>query len=164
MILGLLLTALFGQAAAKPADPYASLRLYDGGWTVTMRDSAGKTHTDSLVNACHLFGSYFACQQTVNGKVGALVIYVRGDAPGQFYTQNVLPDGRAAGRGELRIEGGRWTYLGHDEENGKTTWYRTTNDFTGKDRIHFESATSTDDKTWTVNMSGDDVRGNSAPQ
>jgi hypothetical protein len=100
----------------------------------------------------------------VNGKVGALVVFVPTGAPGQYYTQNVLPAGQATGRGDLTIEGGHWTYLGHDDENGKTTWYRTTNEFTGNDRIHFESATSTDDKTWTVTMSGDEVRGNSAPK
>jgi hypothetical protein len=158
MMLIAFLAAVLSQAAAAAPDPYAPLRLYDGAWTVTMRDS-GKTTTDSLLNDCHQFERYFACQQTVNGKVGALVIFVPGDQAGEYHTQNVTPEGWATGRGDLTIAGNRWTYLGKDEENGKTTWYRTTNEFTGNDRIHFEQATSTDGKTWTTTRSGDEVHG-----
>jgi hypothetical protein len=156
MIAVLILALMAGQVGAAPADPYAPLRLYDGAWTVTLRDGSGKTTTDSLVNDCHLFGQYFACQQTVNGKVGALVVYVKGEAPGQFYIQNVLPDDRAAGRGELTVAGSHYTYADHDESS--THWWRTTNEFTGSDRIHFEQAGSPDGKTWTVTGSGDEVR------
>ncbi|MFP5230692.1 MAG: hypothetical protein ACLGXA_24000 [Acidobacteriota bacterium] len=158
MISVLLWAALGGQTLANP-DLYAQLRLYDGAWTVTMHDASGKARSDLLVNACHAFDRYFACQQSVNGNVGALVVYIPESTPGHFHTQNVLPDGRALGPGELTIEGSRWTYLSHHEENGTTTWYRTTNDFSGNNRIHFESAQSADQKTWTVTMSGDDVRG-----
>ena len=159
MIVVLILALFAGQTPANPADAYAPLRLYDGAWTVTMHDESGKTHTDSLFNTCHFFGLYFACQQTVNGKVGALVVFLPAGTPGQYHTQNVLPEGWASGRGDLTIEGNHWTYLGKDEENGKTTWYRTTNEFTGNDRIHFESAQSDDNKTWRVTGSGDEVRG-----
>ncbi len=164
MFATLILAALLGQTPVATMDPYAPLRLYDGSWTVTMHDAtSGKTTTDSLLNACHFFGKYFACQQTVNGKVGALVVFVPRDTPGHYYTQPVLPDGSATGRSELTIEltvgGSHWVYLGHDEENGKTTWYRTTNDFTGTDRIHFEQATSPDGEAWTVTGSGDEVHG-----
>ena len=156
MLVALILAVLAGQTPANPADPYAPLRIYDGAWTVTMHDG-GKDTTDSLVNDCHLFGRYFACQQTVNGKVGALVVYVAGETPGHFYIQNVLPDDQAVGRAELIVEGTRYTYASHDETS--THWWRTTNEFTGSDRIHFEQAASTDGKTWTTTRTGDEVRG-----
>lgn len=162
MIPLLFLAALLQQVPEQPSDPYAALRLYDGAWHVTMRESSGKTRNDSLADDCHAFRAYFACQQTVNGKVGALLVFVPGSQPGHFTTQNLMPDGRALGTGDLTIEGPHWTYMGHDEENGKTTWYRTTNDFTGNDRIHFESAQSSDQKNWTVTMSGDEVRDRAA--
>ena len=151
-------------AAALPAgaqqDAYTSLRLYDGGWTVTMHDAAsGNTHTDTLVNACSLAGHYFVCQQTVNGKVSALVVFIPASTGGHYAVQNVLPDGSATGRSDLEIAGSQWIYSSQNEENGKTTWYRTTNDFRGNDRIHFESARSGDGKTWTVTISGDETRG-----
>ena len=36
--------------------------------------------------------------------------------------------------------------------------YRTVNVFSSRDHIHFESARSTDGKTWTVTMTGDETR------
>ena len=145
---------------AEPQDPYAPLRLYQGSWTVTRHEqSSGKTITDSLVNDCSQIGLYFACQQTVNGKVAALVVFIPHGSSGHYFTHAVLPDGQTPGRGELTITGPHWVYMGHsDGPGGKTTWYRTTNDFTGNDRIHFESAQSTDGKTWTVTASGDNNR------
>jgi|SRR5690242_9112925 hypothetical protein len=147
-------------AAAEPQDPYAPLRLYQGSWTVTRHDTAsGKTITDSLVNACSQVGLYYACQQTVNGKAAALVVYIPDGSSGHYFTHAVLPDGNSPGRGELTITGSHWVYLGHsDGPGGATTWFRTTNDFDGRDHIRFESAQSPDGKTWTVTGGGEDTR------
>jgi hypothetical protein len=151
-------------AAAEPQDPYAPLRLYQGSWNVTRHEKA-QTITDSLVNACSQIGLYYACQQTVNAKTAALVVFIPDGNSGHYFTHAVLPDGHSPGRGELTITGSHWVYLGHsDDPGGKTTWYRTTNDFAGKDRIHFESAQSTDGKTWTVTGDGDDIRSRADPR
>lgn len=164
MTLWLLLLALVLPAAAAQ-DPYAPLRLYGGSWAVTRHEKAtGKSATDSLVNACSQIGQYFACQQTVNGKTAALVVFIPDGNGGHYFTHAVLPDGHSPGRGELTITGNHWVYLGHsDQADGKTMWYRTTNDFQSKDRIHFESAQSADGKTWTVMSDGDDTRSPSGP-
>lgn len=153
-------------ASAEPSDPYAPLRLYQGSWTVIRLDkTGGKTVTDSLVNTCSQVGMYFACQQTVNGKTAALVVFIPAGESGHYFTHAVLPDGHSPGRGDLTITGSHWEYMGHsDEPGGKTTWYRTTNDFEGNDHIHFESARSADQKTWTVTGDGDDVRIPAAPR
>lgn len=155
----LLLLALIVPSAAAP-DPYAPLRLYNGSWAVTRHDKGtGQSATDSLVNACSQIGLYFACQQTVNGKTAALVVFIPSGDAGHYFTHAVLPDGHSPGRGDLTITGTRWVYLGHsDQPDGKTVWYRTTNDFQGNDRIHFESAQSSDGKTWTVTSDGEDTR------
>lgn len=95
----------------------------------------------------------------MNGKVAALVVCIPDGNSGHYFTHAVLPDGRTPGRGELTITGSHWVYMGHsDGADGKTTWYRTTNDFEGKDRIHFESAQSADGKAWTATANGDDTR------
>jgi len=76
----------------------------------------------------------------------------------KYHTQPILPNGYAAGRGDLTIAGDHWTFLGKDTEGDKTTWYRTENYFTGRDKIHFEQFESTDNKTWKATNSGDEVR------
>ncbi len=145
--------------AAPAADPvYAPLWLYQGGWRVSRSDLAPGAKPDELKNQCALLGKYFACQQTVNGQAGALIIFIPAATAGQYYTQNVRLEGFASGRGNLEIAGDRWTYLSTRDESGKTVYYRTLNVFTGKNRIHFENAESNDGKNWKVTGSGDEVR------
>ncbi len=159
--LGCALSAPFVASAASPvqgsaADPvYAPLWLYDGMWQMS---SAAGAKGDILLNQCGVTGKYFACQQTVNGKLAALIIFIPTEKAGHYLTQAVLPDGRAMGRGELEIDGGHWTYHSKDEEDGKMFYHRTINTFTGKDRIHYELSASPDGEHWTTGMSGDEVR------
>ena len=146
-------------ATAQSADAtFAPLWSYQGAWHVTRSDLAPGAKPDELVNQCALLGAYFACQQTVNGKPSELLIFVAANKPGHYYTQSVNPEGRAGGRGDLEINGDQWTFSSTWDEGGKTTYYRTTNTFTGKDRIHFDQAESTNGKDYKVTHSGDDVR------
>jgi hypothetical protein len=154
--LTVLFTAALSTCVFAADDPYSSLRLYNGSWIVT---PAGASSPDKLTDDCTLVGKYFTCQQTVNGKTGNLLVFVPDEAkPGLFHMNSVNANGYATGRTELEIAGERWTYLAKNEENGKTTWYRTVNVFSGKDRIHFESSESTDGTNWKTTMSGDEVR------
>ena len=137
---------------------YAPLWLYKGNWELKQNGAKTGTNGDSIANVCGLVGKFFACQQTVNGKLSSLIIFIPRDEPGHYYTQSVLPEGRAAGRGELEIGGDLWTYHSQVIDNGKTTFYRTTNVFTGRDKIHFEVSESPDGKHWTVTQSGDEMR------
>ena len=157
-----LLIGLIGSASLVPvratstADVYAPLRLYEGAWQVTQTTPAPKK-PDRLINDCAKIGRYFACQQTVNGKPGPLVVFIPDAPPGHYHTQIVLPDGAALGPpGALTIAGDHWTYLGKPDAKGVR--YRTINVFSGRDRIHFVSARSPDGKTWTVTMAGNEMR------
>ncbi len=148
--------ALAGQISSAPNTSdttYAALWLYNGSWQVTRNGAK----PDELKNECALVGRYFTCQQTVNGTPGELLIFVPTNKPGHYYTQTVMPEGRAGGRGDLEIAGDHWTYTSTWDEGGKTTYYRTTNVFTGKTRIHFEQAESSNNKDWKVTGSGDEV-------
>src|SRR6185312_4746086 len=140
-------------SAFGPSDPFWSLWLYNGTWKVTRKDQPPQT----LVNRCSSFGKFFACEQSVNGDSVALLVFVPGKEPGHFFTQSIKTDGRAGGRGELQIEHNTWTYLSNWNDGGKTTYYRTTNVYDGRNHIHFEQAESTDNKTWVVKSSGDEV-------
>ena len=160
MCLGnLLFMALLAQSVTTPAgDVYAPLRLYNGSWSVMRKDAAAGAKPDLLVNKCALLGQYFACAQNVNGKPGALIVFIPADNAGRFFVQNVMPEGRATGRSDLQISGDEWTYSDRRDQDGKTTFYRTINKFSGKDRIHFESSESSDRNQWKVTMSGDEER------
>jgi hypothetical protein len=137
-----------------PADPYAPLWTYNGTWQVTRAGAA----PESLVNQCGRVGQYFGCQQTVNGAVVGLLLIIPAQEPGHYYTQTVLPRGRATGLGELEIAGDRWTFLSSQPGTGKVTHYRTVNTFTGKTRIHFEQAVSGDGNSWDITGSGETVK------
>jgi hypothetical protein len=133
------------------------LRAYAGTWSVTRQGVAGKP--EQLKNDCAAVGRYYACQQTVNGSVGGLLLMVPSDTPGKYFTQNVLPTGRATGAGEMHIEApNRWVFFSNWNQGAKTMRYRTTNTFSGRDKIHFEQEESTDGQHWKVTGSGDDVR------
>ena len=98
------------------------------------------------------------CQQTVNGSVAGLLIIIPAKEPGHYYTQTVLPQGRATGLGELEITGDRWTFENSQPGSGKVTHYRTINTFTGKTHIHFEQAVSGDGNNWKVTGTGETVK------
>lgn len=160
MRLIVLLAAVVMAYGTAPAGDttYAPLWLYQGAWHVTRANLAPPAKPDELVNQCALLGKYFTCGQMVNGKPAELLVFVLADKPGHYYTQTVNPQGRAGGRGELQISGDHWTFSSTWDEGGKTTYYRTINVFTGKDRIHFEQAESPDGKDYKVTGSGDEVR------
>ena len=63
-----------GAAAQNGAgDPYAPLRLYEGAWEVHV--SVPQKRTDKIVNHCAKTGTFFSCEQEVNGKTTSLVVY-----------------------------------------------------------------------------------------
>jgi hypothetical protein len=148
----------FFLVAGAPDSVYAPLWAYNGSWQVTKKGAPSGSKPDNLVNNCALVGSYFACQQSVNGALSALLVFVPAKTPGQYFTQSIMPDGRAGGRGDLTIEGDKWTYLSTWNQGTKTTKFRTTNVFTGKTRIHFEQQDSSDGRDWKTTGAGDEVR------
>ncbi|MBV9675291.1 MAG: hypothetical protein JO185_03080 [Acidobacteriaceae bacterium] len=156
----LLFTALLSVIthAAPPAPPYAPLLVYQGNWKITRKSAGPNTKPDQLQNQCAPLGKFFTCQQTVNGSVVALLIFISTDQPGRFITQTVLPEGRAAGKGELQISGNRWVFGNSWNQGSKTTRYQTVNIIEDKNHIHFEQQESSDGVHWETKDSGDDFR------
>jgi hypothetical protein len=148
------LTSLPLAAQTFPDSVYAPLWNYNGTWKVSIQ---GKP-PDTLINHCTRTGLFFACEQNVNGTPAALVVFIPTDAEGHYRTNPITKEGTAIGPGDLEIKGNHWTYLGKSDADGKTTWYRTTNDFTDDSHIHFEQSQSTDKIHWEVQRTGDEVR------
>jgi hypothetical protein len=161
MLWPLLFLALQTADANAISQPLAALTILNGEWSVTgAHTMAGAGKSDSLVNHCSMYDAFYACEQVVNGKALALIVFTSTSTPGSFHTQVNLPDGHATGRADLNIVGSHWTYNGKStSDDGKTsTFYRTENMFTGRDRIHFDQYESSDGSTWQKKNEGDEVR------
>jgi hypothetical protein len=130
--------------------------LYSGTWLVTRKDSP---KPDTMVNLCAKTGHFFTCDQSVNGAPSSLLVFIpRADKPGEYYTQNIRPEGRATSRADLQINGNVWTFLSNWDNSGHTTYYKTVDTFTGRSHIHYEQLESTNNKDWTTTNSGDQTR------
>ena len=155
----LLILALSGSLPSKAANAASpDLTIYQGSWQVTRKDMPGGSKPDTLTNQCATLGQFFTCAQSVNGKPGGLLVFLPAGGNGHYYTQTIMPEGRATGRDELQISGNVWTYSSRRDQGGKTTFYRTTNTYSNRNHIHYEQAHSTDGSQWTVDSSGDEVR------
>jgi hypothetical protein len=163
-MLALLLLALLQNASGgQPApDPFAPLVVYNGTWTVQAEHpwGGGPPGTpDHLVSRCQRFTLYFACEQTVNGKPQAFLVYTAGSSSGMLHTRFITPDGLAGGRGDLTLDGNHWTYLDKPPATLKGNWSRVENFILDHDHIRFEEYESADEgKSWVKTNSGTEAR------
>jgi hypothetical protein len=159
MLLGIGATKVRSATAAD--DPYAPLRLYDGKWNILAgEDGKGAMQ---LENHCAKTGLFFACEQVVNGKSAALVVFLpfakMASGGEEYRTQALLPDASPAGDwSKLTIEGDKWVYFWESTDGGKKTFWKNVNTFSGTDKIHFEILNSEDGTTWKKQKSGDEQR------
>lgn len=158
----LLLLALIQDGTRPASDPFAPLALYDGTWTVRAEHPWGggaPSSVDHLISRCQRFTEYFACEQTVNGKVQSLIVYTAGDSAGKLHTRFIEPGGLAGGRGDLTLEGNHWTYFDKPPLNMKGNWSRVENFIVDHDHIRFEEYESSDEgKSWNKTNSGTEER------
>ena len=144
-------------------DPYAPLRLYDGKWDLLPASGDKPGATVHIENRCAKVGEFFACNQIVNGKNMALVIFLpthpSGSSGYAYHNQALgVEDGGSGSWGNLEIVGDRWVYSSDETDHGKKIYHRTINVFSGSDKIHFEVQWSEDGANWTTKMSGDEAR------
>jgi hypothetical protein len=161
-VLPLFFAAALPLVAADP-DPYAPLQLYEGGWQVKIAGADKKP--DHLVNRCARSGTFFSCEQEVNGKTAALVIFLPvGHTPSgalEYRNLALLPDAsKPDDWGHLQIEGSVWTYYWTSKDGGNVTEMRNVNRFLDNDHIHFELQKKGDDGTWKTQLAGDEQRSN----
>ena len=134
----------------------APLKRYAGNWKVSRKSAAGQS--EQLQNQCAQAGKSYVCEQTVAGSVRGLLVFLPTNTPGHFTTQNILPDGRATGKGDLTIDRNRWTFTSTWNGGATVTHYRTTNVFLTTNQVHFEQEESTDGTHWQLKDSGEETR------
>jgi hypothetical protein len=148
------------------ATPFEPLKIYNGDWSVRAShpwSGAVPGAIDRLHSKCEHFTLYFACEQTVNGKPQALIVYTINTGPGQLYTRTIAPNGLAGGRGDLTIDGNHWTYLDKPAAGLAGPWSRVENTIVDRNHIRFEEYESTDEgKQWTLTNSGTEERKDAA--
>lgn len=153
-----LITAAAAMAAQPAKSALDALKIYEGTWHVTRSGQGANAKPDTLVNHCVTLGIYFACEQNVNDKPTALLVFISAGQPGHYLTQSILPEGRATGLDQLEIAGNRWIFTSRRHLGANATYFRNTNVFVDPNHIHFENAQSPNGKTWTVQESGDETR------
>jgi hypothetical protein len=158
VLLSAVAIAAIGVAAPAPpvSDPYGPLRLYDGRWRFEPKGGAAL----ALDNHCARTGLFFVCEQVLDGKPAALVVF-RPETPTDtgwtYASQVVLPSGAGSGRwGPLIIAGDQWIFGPAADDPLPQT--RTLNHIVGPDHIHYETQTSADGKSWVTRSSGDEFR------
>lgn len=155
------LLPLFQPAPVAPGTSNGALQplqVYDGSWLVTPKTAPGQpSRVDHLTNHCHLADAFFTCEQVVNGKAMALLVFTQASGAGKFHSTVVMPDGTPGGQpGDLTIAGQHWTFLNTDRA-GKPS-FRVENTFRGRDHIHFEQFKASPDGSWQKTGEGDEVR------
>lgn len=153
MIRGALLAALVATPALA-ADPYDALKAMDGHWRVT----TGSGRIETVDNACSRTGLFFVCEETVQGKPAALVVFRpkggredRGDREGgklAYQVQTLTAGGDRPGPWkDLVIDGTTWTISDAEHQGGRKT--RTVITHSGPDYMHVEVQTEGKEDTWT---------------
>jgi len=142
--------------------PFDVLMIYNGDWAVRALhpwSGGAPGAVDHLKSRCQRFTLYFACEQTVNGKPQTLIVYTKGTGPGKFNTRTIAPNGLAGGRGDLTIDGDRWTYLDKPPAGLNGPWSRVENVILNRNQIRFEEYESVDEgKRWTLTNRGAEKR------
>ena len=151
------------KAETQATDPYAPLRLYNGKWDLIPAGGDKPSNPVHLENRCAQAGEFFSCNQIVNGKNMALVVFLPLhplDKGGYAYRNQALAveGDDPSSWGGLEIVGDRWVYSSTANDNGKKIYWRTTNVFSGPDKIRFEVQRSEDGTNWVTKMSGDEAR------
>ena len=149
--------AVGGAASDTLSNTLTPLTVYDGSWLVNQAANSGaEARTDHLTNHCHMVTAFYTCEQVVNDKAVALLVFVGAADKNQYYSVVVLPDGQVKGRSLLTLDGSHWTFAQEDAA-GKPT-FRVENFFKDQDHIHFEQYQADANGAWTKVGEGEEAR------
>jgi hypothetical protein len=145
MIRWALLVVLVSTPAIA-ADPYDALKAMDGHWRVT----TGSGRVEDVDNACSRTGLFFVCEETVQGKPTALVVFRprdRQEGKLAYRVQTLTAGGDRPGPWrDLVIDGTDWTISDAGSQGGRKT--RTVITHSGPDYMHVEVQAEGKNETW----------------
>lgn len=155
-------SAALGADQASPPQGLDRLKPFSGAWKSesenfdTIFSHAAKV-SSILANECSIKGSFYICNQSVNGQSRVLLVFSQ--SGGDTYGVTYIPaDGSHAITGTLIIAGDTWTYPGQQTKLGQITYFRTVDVFTDADTIEFQEEFSADNQHWTLMAKGHETR------
>jgi hypothetical protein len=156
-----LLLSLMSWAAAATSRPddIGKIGVYAGAWKsriVHYRTTYTKARIENLAvrNDCWRSSSYYVCDQFVNGKSAAFIVYTYNASQRLYHLQVISKDGNPPVSGVLTIEGNTWTFPWQYEDKGKVVFIRIVNVFPNRDTIDFHEGFSFDKVHWTATADG----------
>jgi hypothetical protein len=161
--------AAFIGGAALAADPghaptgIEKVMVFAGTWKSeadhyeTAYSKAGHV-TVTTANVCWRSGSYYVCDQTVDGISRALLVFVYAGSGDTYGTFLVPADGTPGVSGQLIIYDNTWTFPVQRNNLGKVTYFRTVNTFTDANHYDFRQEYSEDKQNWTIMVQGHQIR------
>jgi hypothetical protein len=147
------------------ADPIGKLAVYAGSWNsriVHYRTTYTQARVETTLarNDCWRSDVYYACDQFINGRSAAFVVYTYSAGERLYHIQVIPKNGVAVATGTLAITGNAWTFPWQYQANGKTIFVKIVNVFPDTNTIEFHEAFSYDRKHWTPTADGVERRTN----
>ena len=160
------LSLLLFSSLAEAIEPAGLDRVaaYAGTWKTEARHvdslySKAGSESHLLRNDCWRSEGFYVCDQIVDGKSAALLVFTYDEKTGT-YSSYPIPAGGApvVHPGTLLIQGAIWTFPWDNIEGGKTVHFRVVNTWSSADRIEFRQEYSADGVHWTLMADGHDTR------
>jgi hypothetical protein len=129
------------------------IQMYAGSWKSevahfdTLFSKAGRD-TAIIRNDCWRSGTYYVCNQYIDGDSKALLVYTYDSKDGTYSIYPIVANGGAVQPGKLIIRGNVWTFPWEEKEKDKTIYFHVINVFTSVDAIEYREEYSTDNEHW----------------
>jgi hypothetical protein len=145
--------------ASQLEDPTKKLGAFIGKWETEGTFTNGPKTSTTLECRWSPQGSYLVCDQLV--RMGAadqrqFTVYSYNSKAGNYSFTTIADPGAKPTTGGITIKGNLWTYDDSSfTANGKTTMFRTTNEFTDPKTEIFKVMSSEDNgATWKIALQG----------
>lgn len=148
------------SATAPTEDPTKKLGAFVGKWETEGSFTSGQKTSTTLECRWSPQGSYLVCDQLVRmgagGEQRQFTVYSYNSKAGNYSFTTIADPGAKPTTGGITIKGNLWTYDDSSfTADGKTTMFRTTNEFTDPKTEVFKMATSDDNgATWKTMIQG----------
>ncbi|HXA84925.1 MAG TPA: hypothetical protein VNZ47_07625 [Candidatus Dormibacteraeota bacterium] len=144
---------------SQSEDPTKKLGAFLGKWETEGAFTSGPKTSTSLECRWSPQGSYLVCDQLVKmataGDHRQFTVYSYDGKSGNYSYTTLSDPGAKPSTGGITIKGNLWTYDSSFTANGKTTLFRTTNEFTDAKTEVFKVASSEDNGAhWKTVLEG----------